>query len=118
MSGEKSMDRSSENRTSKVILARGRFVAAFLLLCLCYLIYRLAILQIVDADANRNAATDQYTTEFTIYAKRGSIYDRNMKLLATSSTVQTVFISPMDIVNDEQAELIADGLSKILNVDK
>ena len=112
------MDRSSENRTSKVIMARGRFVAAFLLLCLCYLIYRLAILQIVDADANRNAATDQYTTEFTIYAKRGSIYDRNMKLLATSSTVQTVFISPMDIANYEQAELIADGLSKILNVDK
>ena len=60
------MNKQNENSTSKVILARGRFMAAFLLLCLCYLIYRLAILQIVDSEKNKNAATDQYTTEITI----------------------------------------------------
>ena len=112
------MNRENENSTSKTILARGRFMAAFLLLCLCYLIYRLAILQIVDAEANKNAAIDQYTTEITIKAKRGSIYDRNRKLLATSTTVQTVFISPRDIKDDAQANLIAEGLSSILGVDK
>ncbi|MBO4795274.1 MAG: PASTA domain-containing protein [Clostridia bacterium] len=112
------MNNQNENSTSKVILARGRFMAAFLLLCLCYLIYRLAILQIVDSEKNKNAATDQYTTEITIQAKRGNIYDRNNKLLATSTTVQTVFISPQDIADDAQAELIADGLSRILGVEK
>ncbi len=93
-------------------------MAAFLLLCLCYLIYRLAVLQIVDGEKNKNAATDQYTTEITIPAKRGNIYDRNNKLLATSTTVQTVFISPKDIVDDDQAKLIAEGLSRILGVDE
>ncbi|MDD4125853.1 MAG: penicillin-binding transpeptidase domain-containing protein, partial [Eubacteriales bacterium] len=110
--------KSKNNITGKVILARGRIALAFLLLCLCYLIYRLVILQIIDADTNRNAAINQYTSEITIYAKRGNIYDRNMKLLATSSTVQTIFISPKDIKDDEQAQLIADGLSELLGVDK
>lgn len=89
-----------------------------LLLCLCALVYRLADLQLIDAESNRNAALDQYTSELTIYAKRGNIYDRNMKIIATSSTVQTVFISPYDIVDDAQAELIASGLARILSADK
>ncbi len=110
--------KSKNNVTGKVILARGRVALAFLLLCLCYLVYRLIILQIIDADTNRNAAINQYTSEITIFAKRGNIYDRNMKLLATSSTVQTVFISPKDITDDEQASQIADGLSEILGVDR
>ncbi|MBP5754827.1 MAG: stage V sporulation protein D, partial [Clostridia bacterium] len=75
-------------------------------------------MQIVDSEKNKNAATDQYTTEITIQAKRGNIYDRNNKLLATSTTVQTVFISPQDIADDAQAQLIADGLSRILGVEK
>lgn len=104
--------------TGKIIMARGRIALAFLLLCLCYLIYRLVILQIVEADTNRNAAIKQYTSEITIFAKRGNIYDRNMEVLATSSTVHTVFISPRDIKDDEQAGLIADWLSRILDVDR
>lgn len=109
---------SNNNVTGKTIIARGRIALAFLLLCLCYLIYRLVLLQIVDAEDNRNAAIKQYTTEITLFAKRGDIYDRNLYTLATSSTVQTVFISPRDITSKEQEELIADGLSKILGVSK
>ncbi len=106
------------NVTGKLILARGRIAMLFLLLCLCYLVYRLVMLQIVSPDENRNAAIKQYTSEITIFAKRGNIYDRNMKILATSATVQTVFISPKDIVDEAQGELIADGLSELLGVDK
>ncbi len=118
-SGESELNKVTYTKTTgKSTIARGCVVIALLLLCLCALIYRLADLQLIDAEKNRNAAIDQYTSEITIYAKRGSIYDRNMKVLATSSTVQTVFISPYDIVDDEQAELIANGLARILGASK
>lgn len=38
--------------------------------------------------------------------------------LAVSTTVQTVFISPSDIKDDAQEELIINGLNEILGVDK
>ena len=40
---------------------------------------------------------DQVTTSAAIKAKRGAIYDRNMKLLATDKTVYRIFISSREI---------------------
>ncbi|MEG2004250.1 MAG: penicillin-binding transpeptidase domain-containing protein, partial [Clostridia bacterium] len=104
--------------SGKKIMARSRAAVAILLLCLGGLTYRLAMLQIVNASEYRNAAIDQYTHEIKIEAHRGSIFDRNMKRLAYSATVQTVFLSPFNIKDDAQAELISNGLSKILGVSK
>ena len=82
------------------------------------MVYRLAELQLIHPDENRNNAILQYTNEVTINAKRGTIYDRTMQKLAVSTTVQTVFISPSDIKDDAQEELIINGLNEILGVDK
>ena len=41
-----------------------------------------------------------------------------MNKLASNYTVYRIFISPRDIENDEQAELISKGLSDILGVDR
>ena len=53
----------------------------------------------------------------TIPANRGSIYDRNMSVLAKSATVWDVVINPQEISDDQRAR-IAKGLSEILDVDE
>jgi len=81
------------------------------------IIARLFDLQIVNYDKYQAKVLDNIQRETTLSAKRGIIYDRNMVQLATNYTVYRVFISPRDIVDDEQARLIARGLTEILGVD-
>ncbi len=103
--------------TPQVRINRARCLALIAIAALLALVARLAYLMLVDPDDYRSAAIKQYTNEYTIKAKRGKIYDTNMKVLATSATVQNVFISPKDIQNDSQVLIVASGLSDILGVD-
>lgn len=103
--------------TPQTRITRARCLAIVAMVALLALVARLAYLMLVDPDDYRSAAIKQYTNEYTIKAKRGKIYDTNMKVLATSATVQNVFISPKDIQNDSQVLIIASGLSDILGVD-
>lgn len=121
------VDRGVRGRARFVVLV---FVCAFLLLSI-----RVLAIQIGDNERYQSVVIDQLTREATLSAKRGDIYDTNMEVLATNVTVWRVFISPRDIVSAEeerqalieeggkaaegvstvpQAELIADGLSSIL----
>lgn len=109
---------TNQKNSNKTIINRCRAAVVGVGIIMCFLVFRLASLQLINPDENRNTAIKQYTNEITISAKRGTIYDRTMKKLAVSTTVQTVFISPTDIENDEQKELIANGLSEILGVEK
>ena len=72
---------------------------------------------ITEHDFYQQTAIDQQTRDSIITPKRGTIYDRNMKPLAMSATVETVYISPADLDTDAERELTALGLSRILNVD-
>lgn len=108
------------------------FVCAFLLLSL-----RVLFIQTGDYESYQRTVVDQLTREAKINADRGDIYDANMEVLATNVTVWRVFISPRDIAAAEkarletiakggekakdasrvpQAELIAEGLSGILDI--
>ena len=108
------------------------FVCAFLLLSL-----RVLAIQVGDYERYQQIVVDQLTREAKINAERGDIYDTNMEVLATNVTVWRVFISPRDIAAAEkerletiakggeaaekasrvpQAQLIAEGLSGILDV--
>ena len=79
---------------------------------------RLFKLQVLDHDKYESLAISQQVRETTLSASRGSIYDRNGKILAASADVSTIFISPAEIVkNDEDPVMIAKGLSEILGVD-
>ena len=75
-------------------------------------------------DYYREKTYDQVTTSSTLAAKRGSIYDSNMNLLAASRTVWRVFISTRDIKlwkkekGIEYDRIIADGLAPILSLDR
>ncbi len=78
---------------------------------------RLFGLMVVDAEEYQAKALSQQLKDITIEPKRGAIYDRNMNYLATSSTAWTIYISPNDIANDEERDLVVNGLSEILGID-
>lgn len=79
---------------------------------------RLFFLQVIGGDDYREKATNQQMRDTTISAKRGTIYDANMNVLAQSATVWTVYLSPKYIKDDAQANLICDKLSELLSVDR
>ncbi|MDO4567249.1 MAG: stage V sporulation protein D, partial [Oscillospiraceae bacterium] len=62
-------------------------------------------------------ATSQQLRDTIVSAQRGTIYDANMNVLAYSSTVWNVVLSPKSI-SEADREPIAAGLSEILGVDK
>ena len=64
-------------------IAIGFLIMALLLIALTF---RVAWIQIVDAKEYTEKAIMQQTTDTPIEAKRGVIYDRNGKELATSTT--------------------------------
>ena len=102
----------------KSIIVRAKLSAVIMTVLLALLVTRLANLQLVDTKELKNKALEQYTYDTTIEAKRGKIYDRNLKSLAYSATVYNVIISPYDIKDEAQLLTIINGLSEILNVDK
>ena len=89
-------------------------IAVFLLL-----LARLYRLQIIDHEYYENLAIQQQLRKAPTSAARGTIYDRNMHPLAVSATVDNVYLSPAEIQQyGEDRELIADGLSQILGLDR
>ena len=112
--------KSSEKvkKTGRSIVVRAKGTAIIITLLLVMLVTRLANLQLIDAKDYKNTALDQYTHEVKIEAKRGTIYDRNLKQLAVSATVYDVFVSPNDVLSIEQMSIIAYGLSEILGVER
>ncbi|MBR2742665.1 MAG: PASTA domain-containing protein [Clostridia bacterium] len=61
-------------------------------------------------------AVEQQTRNTVISPQRGTIYDTNLKPLAESATVETCYLSPVTIPED-QKRLVAQKLSQILGVD-
>ncbi|MCL1828142.1 MAG: penicillin-binding transpeptidase domain-containing protein [Oscillospiraceae bacterium] len=79
---------------------------------------RLYQLQISEHDYYAGRSISQQIRQTTITAGRGSIYDRNMKILAMSAEVETIYISPAEMkIYNEDPMLAARVLSDILGVD-
>ena len=112
-------NRKGGSKPNRMMLRRTQFllivcgIVAFIVLGI-----RLYKLQIVDHDRYEQAALSQQVRKTVVTANRGTIYDRNGKILAMSASADNVFISPAEIVMyDEDPTLIARGLSDILGVD-
>ncbi|MBR2636391.1 MAG: PASTA domain-containing protein [Oscillospiraceae bacterium] len=100
---------------------KRRIIAIILILSLLgptVLIARLFTLQVVQAEDLQKRAARQQMRVTSISAQRGTIYDRNGEILAMSGTVWTVYLSPVDIDDEEERELVIKGLSRILDVDE
>ena len=114
------------NRTGseKGLLKRARVTAAVFVLLFMYLAARILLLQTVDYEKYEKLVIGQMTTESTVKADRGRIYDADGIVIATNITTYRVFISPSAIARDSQADgkdyasQIADGMAQILGVDR
>ena len=89
------------------------FAVAWLGVCL-----RLFYLQVISHEEYQQKVNENVQSSRSTDAPRGNIFDRNRELLVTNVNVWRVFVSPVDIVDREQAEFISEELSKILDVDK
>ncbi len=88
-------------------------IAFILVLGLGLDILRLFYFQVVKADEYRTKAEQQQLSDTVVSADRGVIYDANMNVLAESAAAWLVYANPSEIEDDAQAELVAEGLSKI-----
>ena len=127
---------SAKERANRTILSR-----TFVLMILCGvvlfipLIATLYNLMITDHEKYEEMALESQTRSTALTASRGVIYDRNMNIMAASSTVETIFLDPVAIARAEKEEeenrvagkdynanrsaaYIAKGLSEILDVDR
>jgi len=116
----KNTPEESEFRVNQMILRRTLFV---LIVCgivaFIPLTVKLFQVMIINHDKYETMAVEQQTRENTVRAERGTIYDRNMNILATSITEYNVFISPNEMAQYEvDVDLAAWGLAEILGVEK
>ncbi len=86
--------------------------------------FRLVNIMIVNSEKYQTEASEQQLYDSLITAPRGDIYDKNMQVLARSTTAWTVYITPNGIhkIDDEgDKELvrktIAENLSQILELE-
>ncbi len=90
------------------------FVAIVLLILL---VTKIGWIQFVQGSELTAMAYRQQTLDRNITPKRGTIYDATGKnVLATSSSVETVTINPMNI-KQNQKEMVAQKLSEIFELD-
>jgi stage V sporulation protein D (sporulation-specific penicillin-binding protein) len=88
---------------------RSRLVFLFGIACLFFLLLalRLGWHQIIKAEEYTQMATDQQTSDRTVFAVRGSICDRNRRELAISAATHTIWVRPDSVKGngDTQEEI-------------
>lgn len=83
------------------------------------LVFRIGWIQIANGQEYQEKAYEQQTNNRTISPKRGTIYDRNMKPLAVSGSVETITINPQMVrESSKDLEAVANGMAGILGMQK
>ncbi len=78
---------------------------------------RIAYLTIIKGDEYREKAEAQQLSVTTVNAARGTIYDRNMNILAQSASVWMVYINPSKVTDDNRDRVLT-VLSENLQMDR
>ncbi len=112
-------------KPNKMMLTRIFVIMVIMILCLSLVSgASLVNIMILNGEKYQSKASEQQLYDSLVSAPRGDIYDRNMQVLATSSTAWTVYITPNGIKKIKDADqrenvkkTIAKGLSEILEVD-
>ena len=83
-------------------------------------IARLFYLQVFKAEELQKKAVEQQLHDTTVAAKRGNIYDCGGNILAQSITAWDIVLAPAEFDDDDEKSrtIVAEGLSKILGMDK
>lgn len=82
---------------------------------------RVAWHQIVRGEELSRAALEQQTSDNTVRAKRGKIYDRNYKVLASNTSVETISITPKNLrdsieKNGMSVKTVAEDIASMLDL--
>lgn len=109
----------SARRANRIIQTRTLLLlGVFGVLTFVLLFTQLYHWQITEHDELQSVAVRQQTLRTTVEASRGTIYDRNGTILAMSASAEDIFLSPKEIIeNDQDQNLIAGGLAEILDLD-
>lgn len=102
-----------------VNLSEKRRLKNIMLVALSVLILlngRIGFIQFVQGEELEAMAYQQQTLDRSINPKRGPIYDATGKVLAVSSTVETVTVNPTNIPS-ENKEKVAKILTEIFELD-
>lgn len=88
------------------------------ILSFCAVAVMLVKLMLIDHDKYEEKAIRNQTRSTSVTASRGTIYDRNMNVLAASSSVENIFLDPLELQQYEvDVNALAENLSRILDVD-
>lgn len=88
---------------SGIFRARQLTVFLFFLVFLTLLLLRLFYLQAVRHHFYSKIASEQHIVSAEIPAKRGTIFDRNMRVLALNLNCDSIYANPREIKNKAQA---------------
>ena len=103
---------------------RSHLILISFLTFTAYLLVNIFSLAVINHEYYKEKAYDQLTTVSPLRAERGNIYDANMNILSTTKTTWRVFASTREIRAKtkedgiEYGEIISQGLSEILNLDR
>ncbi len=79
---------------------------------------RIGYWQFVRGEELKTKAVAQQTRSSAVTAQRGTIYDRNGKVIAESASVDTVVCNPKQIKEDDAADVVSRKLSEILGMEE
>lgn len=101
----------------RIVLVMGIAVVLFVIL-----VGRTAWHQIVKGEQLSRAALEQQTSDNTVAAKRGKIYDRNLKVLASNVSVEKISMTPKMLKESieksgKSVSRVAEDIGAILDVE-
>ena len=115
--------RSKKGRNPEVPVTHVRKGILVMMVCLgilsfCALAAMLVKLMLIDHDKYEELAIRNQTRSTSVTAQRGTIYDRNMNVLAASSSVENVFLDPLQLSeNKVDLDALSQNLARILDLD-
>lgn len=117
--------KKSRNQKGKFFKSRGQILLVLILIFGFLMdILHLGNIALIRGDEYRTKAETNRLMDRSLSAVRGTIYDRNMTILAQSAADWIVYVDPSlvpgkdDVAKQEVREEIAIGLSGILEIDK
>ncbi len=72
---------------------------------------------LIHGEENRRKAESEQLSDTVVAARRGTIYDSNMNILAQSTDAWKIFVNPKEIPDEATAKRAASSLSSILELD-
>ncbi|MDR2672200.1 MAG: penicillin-binding protein 2 [Coriobacteriales bacterium] len=96
---------------NRLLGSREGLVVALFVIIVLIIFVKLLMLTIVDAQALAAEGQEKRTLEYTLEARRGTIFDRNGSVLAASVEATTIYADPSKIVDPPKT---AQVLSEVL----